>query len=139
MKVNTRATLTAMVYPVDADDQRVVWASSDPSVAAVDENGTVTAMQAGTAQITAQVGGITATCTVAVDKDIFSGALGVPGDVTVDGKVNLADVSLILKYIAKWDVTLITDIADVTDDGKVNLADISLLLKYIAKWDVVLK
>ncbi len=62
-----------------------------------------------------------------------------PGDATDDGKVNIADVSLILKHIAKWDVDLNTDNADVTDDGKINLADVSLLLKHIAKWDVVLK
>jgi len=139
MDVKTRVTLTAMIYPVNANDQTVVWASSDPSVVTVDENGIVTAVQAGTAQITAQVGGITATCTVAVEKDIFSGALSMPGDATGDGKVNLADASLILKYIAKWDVTMYTDAADVTGDGKVNLADVSLLLKYIAKWDVELK
>lgn len=62
-----------------------------------------------------------------------------PGDVNGDTKINLADVSLILKYIAKWDVVLDLDAADVTDDGNVNLADVSLMLKYIAKWDVVLK
>ncbi len=61
-----------------------------------------------------------------------------PGDVTGDGKINLTDVSLILKHIAKWEVTLNTDAADVTVDDKVNLADVSLILKYIAKWDVVL-
>ncbi len=65
--------------------------------------------------------------------------LRTPGDVTGEGKINLADVSLILKYIAKWDVELNTSAADVTADGKVNLADVSLLLKYIAKWDVTLK
>lgn len=62
-----------------------------------------------------------------------------PGDVNGDNKVNLADVSLLLKHIAKWSVVLNLDAADVTGDGKVNLADVSLMLKYIAKWDVVFK
>ena len=62
-----------------------------------------------------------------------------PGDTDRNTKVNLADASLILKHIAKWDVSPDLDAADVTGDGKVNLADVSLILKYIAKWDVVLK
>ena len=65
--------------------------------------------------------------------------LSVPGDVNGDGKVNLNDVSLILKNIAKWNVTMDADAADVNDDGKVNLNDVSLILKYIAKWDITLK
>jgi len=56
-----------------------------------------------------------------------------------DTNINLADVSLMLKYIAKWDVEMDTDAADVTGEGKINLGDVSLMLKYIAKWDVVLK
>ena len=60
------------------------------------------------------------------------------GDVNGDGKINLGDASLLLKKIAKWDVTLDETAADVTGDGKINLADASLLLKKIAKWDVEL-
>jgi len=75
--------------------------------------------------------------TVAEQGSLFSGST--PGDATGDGKVNLGDASLILKKIAKWDVTIDTDASDVTADGKVNLGDVSLILKYIAKWDVVLK
>lgn len=62
-----------------------------------------------------------------------------PGDVNRDTMINLSDVSLTLKHIAKWDVEMDMDAADVNDDTNVNLSDISLLLKYIAKWDVVLK
>ena len=29
-----------------------------------------------------------------------------PGDANGDGAINLADVTLLLQYIAKWDVTL---------------------------------
>ncbi|MBP3379179.1 MAG: dockerin type I repeat-containing protein, partial [Clostridia bacterium] len=58
------------------------------------------------------------------------------GDVNGDTKINLADASLLLKKIAKWDVTLDETAADVNGDTKINLADASLLLKKIAKWDV---
>jgi len=63
----------------------------------------------------------------------------VPGDASGDGKINLTDVAMILKYIAKWEVAPNLDTADVTGDGKVNLMDASLILKYIAKWDVTFK
>jgi len=57
------------------------------------------------------------------------------GDINGDGKINLADASLMLKSVAKWGNTEInSDVADVTEDGKVNLADVSRLLKHIAGW-----
>ncbi len=60
------------------------------------------------------------------------------GDATSDGKLNLGDVSLMLKYIAKWsgiEIDLVA--ADVTRDGRVNINDAAKMLKYIAKWDYV--
>ena len=62
-----------------------------------------------------------------------------PGDVNRDTKINLADVTGMLQYIAKWSVELDTEAADVNDDTNINLSDVTLLLKYIAKWDVELK
>jgi len=60
--------LTAAVAPDDAYDTGVTWASSDPAVATVDANGTVTAAKAGTAAITVTTrdGSYTASCTVTV-------------------------------------------------------------------------
>lgn len=59
-------TLTATVAPHNASDSKVTWSSSDESVAAVDQNGNVTAVGTGTAVITVttQDGGFTASCTV---------------------------------------------------------------------------
>jgi len=62
----------------------------------------------------------------------------VMGDVSGDGKVTLSDVSMILKYIAKWEVTIDPAIADVTGNGTINLTDVSRILKYVAKWDISL-
>lgn len=63
------------------------------------------------------------------------------GDANLDGKVTINDASIILQYIAKWDLSdkafsLVN--ADTDASGKIVLQDVSLLLKYIAKWDVVL-
>ena len=62
------AVLTATVTPADATDKAVTWASGNPSVAAVDQNGNVTAVGNGSAVITVTTtdGGYTASCTVTV-------------------------------------------------------------------------
>lgn len=47
------ANLTATVAPANATNPGITWASSDTSVATVDQNGKVTAVHAGTAEISA--------------------------------------------------------------------------------------
>ena len=62
-------TITATVKPDNAWDRTVTWSSSDPSIATVDENGTVTAIAEGEAIITAEsADGVTAECKVTVEK-----------------------------------------------------------------------
>ncbi len=58
------ALLTATVSPDDAIDKTVQWSSDNPSVATVDQNGKVIAVDDGKAKITASAGGLTASCTV---------------------------------------------------------------------------
>lgn len=60
------ARLSVTSTPEDADLSTLVWASSDESVATVDQNGTVMAVAAGNADITATVGEVAATCKVTV-------------------------------------------------------------------------
>ena len=55
-------TLTATTTPADA---QVVWSTSNEAIATV-ENGTVTAISAGTATVTAQNDTATATCEITV-------------------------------------------------------------------------
>ena len=62
-------TLTATVAPDNATNRAVTWTSSDSTVAAVDQNGVVTALARGTAVITATAAdgrGASASCTVTV-------------------------------------------------------------------------
>jgi len=56
------------------------------------------------------------------------------GDVNRDGRVNLTDVSAILKSVAKWETGLSEYAADVDKSEKIALADASKMLKFIAKW-----
>ena len=81
---------------------------------------------------------------VAIIFSFAAGVLGedevVYGDVNYDGRINLYDVSEILKYISKWnmsEVVFIEDAADVTHDGNINLHDVSKILKYMAKWYLI--
>ena len=61
-------TLNITYNPANTtDDKTVTWKSSDASVATVDANGKVTAVNVGTAVITATVGNYSAECTVTVD------------------------------------------------------------------------
>ena len=68
LTVGDTQTLTATITPDDANNKNVSWSSDKPSVATVDENGKVTAVAVGTANITVKTvdGEKTAVCAVTV-------------------------------------------------------------------------
>ena len=68
LKEGETFTLTATVTPNNATDKEVIWSSSDKSVATV-EDGVVTAISEGTANIIAKIGTVEAVCEIAVIKD----------------------------------------------------------------------
>ncbi len=69
LDIDQSITLTAAVAPENATNKAVRWASDKTDVATVDSNGKVTAVAAGTANITVTTadGGKTATCAVTVN------------------------------------------------------------------------
>lgn len=85
-EINSSVQLTATVLPEDADNQKVLWKSSNIDVAAV-ANGIVTCKGYGTAVITATTedGGFAATCNVtATKKEVLPSAITLDKtDVTV--------------------------------------------------------
>ena len=81
LKVGSTSTLTATVLPQNATDATVTWNSSNTSVATV-TNGTVSAVGAGTATITAFAGSCSATCTVTVSEDSTDDSSTDTGDQT---------------------------------------------------------
>jgi uncharacterized protein YjdB len=68
LTVGSTSTLTATVSPTSATNQSVSWTSSNKNVATVSSSGVVTAIAAGTANITVTTadGSMTSTCTVTV-------------------------------------------------------------------------
>lgn len=62
-----------------------------------------------------------------------------PGDANGDNKVTTSDVTLTLRFLADWDVTLNETAADVTGDGMVTVADGVRIMQYLAGMDVELK
>lgn len=65
LKTGADATLTTTISPADATNKTITWSSSNPSIAMVND-GKVVGVSAGTATITASVGGKVATCSVTV-------------------------------------------------------------------------
>ena len=68
LKVGESKKLVATVMPANATNKQVTWASDKPAVATVSQDGTVTAKEEGTAQITVKTvnGGKIARCTIIV-------------------------------------------------------------------------
>lgn len=83
----TEFQLVATLNPDDSTETQITWASSAETIASVEADGTVKALQPGTANITATCDGVTATCVVTVknvsDDDINIGVT--PGDGTTEG------------------------------------------------------
>lgn len=68
LTVGNSTQLTATAEPAGTS---LTWTSSAPAVATVDKNGTVTALAAGTATITANAGNASAACLVRVENELI--------------------------------------------------------------------
>ncbi|WP_243259576.1 Ig-like domain-containing protein [Eubacterium sp. 1001713B170207_170306_E7] len=90
---NASTTLKATVKPVNVTDASVTWSSSDPNVVTVDENGKVTAVNEGLADVTATTAnGKTATCEIevkALDPDEGAGSTQTYNDGSNGGDGNV--------------------------------------------------
>lgn len=69
VKKGETAKLTLQLAPVNATQMQVTWTSSNTEIATVSQDGTVTAVSVGSAEITATAGDKTASCSVKVLTD----------------------------------------------------------------------
>ena len=87
IKKSFTTQLTATVAPDDADNLGLTWTSDNEEVAIVDENGLVTAVSAGKANITATAvdgSGVTATCKVTVTPKLVTSVILDESELTIE-------------------------------------------------------
>jgi uncharacterized protein YjdB len=126
IKVGETVTLTATVN--DGLTPALTWVSDNTAVATV-ENGVVTAVKAGTANITVTAAeGVTAT--VAVTVTAAPAPSTKKGDINGDSKVNSKDCIYLLDYLT-GDVEEAFANTDVNGDKKTNSKDVIHLLDYL--------
>ena len=75
MKEEENTMVSCTVYPQDSTDKTVVWSSSNPDVATVNELGSITAVSKGECVITAQCGDVSKEVNVTVKSKIDFKAL----------------------------------------------------------------
>lgn len=124
--IGASVQLTATILPTDADNQKVIWKSSDTNVATV-KDGKVTCTGYGTAIITAtsEEGEYVATCNVTATRKIV-----LPSSITLDRKeatIKVGEATTLKANVLPADAddkTIVwssenSDIASVTNDGVV--------------------
>lgn len=55
------------------------------------------------------------------------------GDVNQDGKVNMTDIVLLIRYQAGWSVSIYEKAADMNADSKISMADLVLMIRKVMK------
>lgn len=116
----------ASVEPAGAVWDAVSYESSDPAVAAVDENGLVTGVAEGAADISVTVSGVTVTCSVTV-----SWEESLSGDANGDGFLTALDIILVRKWMALGTSLTESQInaCDMNGDSGITALDIMLMRK----------
>lgn len=125
LSVGDSEILVATVVPPRATDKSVVWSSSAPSVASVDQDGKVTAKSAGSAVITVTTndGGFTASCDLTVAAVTETYLRVTPAVVNLAGKQadGTIDAELEVESNQDWTATCEADWLDLlTDTGTGN-------------------
>ena len=121
LSVGDSEILVATVAPPRATDKSVVWSSSAPSVASVDQGGKVTAKSAGSAVITVTTndGGFTASCDLTVAAVTETYLRVTPAVVNLAGKQADGDIDAELEVESNqdWTVACEADWLDLVNDS----------------------
>ncbi len=108
--------LTAALQPADCTE-KVNWVSADPSVAAVDGEGRVTALKEGTSNILASCGDYAATCLVTVQYETAEpenpeDQPGEGGETAPTGEPELSNTDITMTYPGELARLYVNNIAD---------------------------
>ena len=120
LKAGQQQTLTATVEAEEGADSQVTWESDAAEIAQVDENGTVTALSAGEAVITARAGDKAASCRVQV--------------VAVSGKgytVRFAEETQTVNIAQEASVGILVGVGDA--DARTTYNAVDMVLRYDAE------
>ena len=97
LDVGDEETLTATVTPDNATDKTVTWTTSDAAIATVN-GGTVKAVAAGSATITAKAGEKSATCTVTVAQPLTYTVTSEEWDAAIEEILSPENMTMIVSY-----------------------------------------
>ncbi|OCA84613.1 hypothetical protein A8L44_09430 [Bacillus sp. FJAT-27986] len=109
MKTGKTQQLTAIVTPMDATIQQIIWQSSDESIATISEDGMIETILEGTVTITATVDGISTSKTITIS-DRPNVYPYISGKSTINGVIKSFSISIINQefsesvYIEKVDI-----------------------------------
>lgn len=93
MKAGETRKLSAAIIPADAENQEIIWSTSDSSVVTVDQNGNVTARGKGSAVVTAASAenpDIKAACEVEVYVPVSGVTISGPNNLLINETANLS-------------------------------------------------
>ena len=119
------AAITPAEYMGDVE-----WSSSDETIATVDRNGIITAIEEGEVTITVKTadGTVTYDCAVTVTEPPYE-----IGDVNKDGSTTVSDALAVLKYVAQIDKDIDLDLADCDGVEGISVSDALWILKKVAQ------
>lgn len=100
LPIGATRTLTDTILPIVTSNKAVIWTSSNNNIATVDANGNVTAINQGTANITATTtdgSNLSADCLIMVYPE--QQPSGLAGDVDGDGRITITDVVTLIDML----------------------------------------
>jgi len=116
--------LNVSVSPSLPSNKRIIWTSSNPNVARVDSNGTVTPVATyGRSIITAKIAETNFQGQFAIT------VVGTKGDLTGDGIANGTDAGVLYSYFGTNN-RVIKSVGDVNNDGVIDQKDVDKILNY---------
>ena len=121
-----------VIEPENASNKKLLYTSSDESIATVDEAGLVTPHKAGIVRITIQSedGYASRTCYITVAATQDETPTFTLGDVDHDGNITTDDALAVLKYAVGIQSAFDISLSDCDNDGKITTDDALIILKH---------